>query len=210
MLAGLTAWTREFFVSCHPWRPPQGPSRSDVKNFSRKFFAGQAGLRHTSALPEPPLVLPHKQSPYDPFPLPPPRLRIVAPPAVPLGTLGNHQPVRLHPQARPQQAGVLRAAAAVGERPGGGRPRVHQGRPAASGVAGGGRGTHRARRLLLPDAGTGLVRPPGQARHLANPGSGGHCPRPACRGRRADRAGQRVLGAVAGPRNQPMETAVRR
>jgi len=31
----------DFFVTCHPWQSPSGPSLRDVKNFSRKFFERQ-------------------------------------------------------------------------------------------------------------------------------------------------------------------------
>jgi hypothetical protein len=84
-------------------------------------------------------VLSLTQKPYDPFPVPPSCVWHPAPTVVPLGSLGDDQPVVAHPQPGPQPPGVLRPAIALAHRPGRGRHRMHQGRPAAPGAAGVGR-----------------------------------------------------------------------
>src|SRR5687768_11624419 len=111
---------------------------------------------------------PLMQKPYDPFPVPPSCVWHPAPTALPLGSLGDDQSVVVHPQPRPQPPGVLRPAKSFTDRPRRGRHRMQQGRPAAPGVAGFSRYAGRTRRVLLPDAGARLDRPPGQTRRAAD------------------------------------------
>src|SRR5690606_23081445 len=107
---------------------------STLRTPSIRVFARCLRLRHTCRLRGPSPFL--AESSYDPLPDPSSALLHRAPRPVFLGSLGNHQPVRLQPQAGPQQAGVLRAAARLAERPGGTRPRVRPDRPAAAGGRG--------------------------------------------------------------------------
>src|SRR5690554_4577521 len=185
------------------------PSRqlSKVIAFQRFTLSRRYALGHTSASRA---IARLTCKPYDPPTLSPPGGWRPAPSDVHLGAFRNHRPVRHGIGSRPQQAGHLCAADPVPERPDGGRAGVPQERPAASagaGVHGRPPGTPG---LFLPGCTLALAGPAQQAGDRAYPHPPGHPGQPGCPGRGADRAGQRVLGSVAGPRDQPLETAVRR
>ncbi|VVN49530.1 hypothetical protein PS639_06503 [Pseudomonas fluorescens] len=150
------------------------------------------------------------QKPYDPLPAPPSCVWHPAPTAIPLGSLGDDQPVVAHPQPRPQPSGVLRPAKPFTDRPRRGRCRVQQGRPAPPGTAGIGGQFGGTRRVFLPDASARLAWTSGQTRGATDPDPPGQRPEPERGRRRANHSGQRVLGSVAGQRIEPVETAVRR
>ncbi|MNF78518.1 hypothetical protein D3C84_607050 [compost metagenome] len=177
------------------------------------LFAELARIRHTTRRLDRAnarFYFQPKQKPYDPFTVPSSRVWRLASTVVPLGSLGNHQPVVVHLEPGPQPSGVLRLAIALAERPGGARQRMHQGGTAAPGAASRGGQPGGARGLFLPDPGAGLARPPGQARCTTDLVAAGQHPQRPCWTGRPNHSRERVLGAIAGERVEPLEAAVRR